>query len=913
MATSQTLDKRWDTWYFQSRVGLKIDGCNETPLIDGKMYRAAGTCTISDSSGNLLFYSNSQIVLNKNHQIMPNGLLGSWGDGVFQYQGPIIIPMPQNDTLFYMFHAQGTNIYEAGNYLYDFNYNVINKNADGGNGDLVIKNKTLYRRTTEATAAVMHGNNQDYWIVTHKSKSDSFAVFKFTAAGLDTVPVYYKVGPMIGEVWRDKQIVIKFSPDRQKMIVSRNLPKADPLNYERDGGFDIYNFNDMTGEISDPISIRDGFTSFVAPIYDRYFATGAEFSPGSRYAYISTWDHIFQYDISVHDSAAINNTRIEVATTDIYSYGFGHILMGSNGKLYIAKFYSNDYLATIEKPDEPGAGCQYNPTGVYFPGLNYYNDLFLGYGLGNCIQPYVRTKPYSVSDMQVDRTCLYDTVEFSVRGLNADSIYWNFGDPSSGQANASNIFQPKHYYATGGNYLVRCIIYSACATDTLDKTIDVGNPYLDLQGIDSACQNDTIILFASTDPGVHYLWNNTVTNDSLTVTQNGQYWVQVSKDGCSVADTITITFLPLPSVSLGNDTTICNGQTLFLDATDPSIATYNWSTTESNPFIDIQTAGIYWLEATAVNGCKNRDTLNLSITTLPNFNLGEDTTLCDGQQLMYNFNIPGVSYLWNDGDNSGLFSVSASGLYWLNVTKDGCSKRDSINITYNPVPLVALGMDTVICEGSSFNLFVNSNLDAITWQNGSASNIFTVIQGGVYHVKVLENGCYNSDTITVAQKLKPKYDLGKDTAVCLEAGFLLSPGLVNVNYVWQNGSTSSEYLVKNEGLYQLSVTNECGTTTDKINIKSGPCLLLMPNAFTPNHDGKNDLWRIPYPGLVKTLQMRVYNRWGEKVFETNDPYKGWDGKYKGLNIDSGNFVWIIQYEDYTGKKHFLKGNLVLIR
>ena len=87
----------------------------------------------------------------------------------------------------------------------------------------------------------------------------------------------------------------------------------------------------------------------------------------------------------------------------------------------------------------------------------------------------------------------------------------------------------------------------------------------------------------------------------------------------------------------------------------------------------------------------------------------------------------------------------------------------------------------------------------------------------------------------------------------------------------------------------------------------------MPNAFTPNNDGHNDVFEVKYPQLIKTIQMTVFDRWGQKVFESNDPTKGWDGTLNGIKQPVGNYVWIIKYTDLLGNSKKKSGNVLLIR
>jgi gliding motility-associated-like protein len=158
------------------------------------------------------------------------------------------------------------------------------------------------------------------------------------------------------------------------------------------------------------------------------------------------------------------------------------------------------------------------------------------------------------------------------------------------------------------------------------------------------------------------------------------------------------------------------------------------------------------------------------------------------------------------------------------------------------------------------------------------------------------------------------FTLGKDTFICNGHEILLTANLAgNYNYTWQNGSSNPKYTVTQPGTYKLTVSNVCGSATDEIFIDKGTCLLLMPNAFTPNNDGLNDVFRVKYPAFIKTFRMIIYNRWGEKIFETNDPLKGWNGIYKGFYQPTGNYIWTISYTDIDGRSETLNGNVILIR
>jgi gliding motility-associated-like protein len=297
------------------------------------------------------------------------------------------------------------------------------------------------------------------------------------------------------------------------------------------------------------------------------------------------------------------------------------------------------------------------------------------------------------------------------------------------------------------------------------------------------------------------------------------------------------------------------------------------------------------------------------------FTLGNDTTLCERQQLSYNFKLTSATYTWNTGNTSGQQTLTQPGLYWLQVSQQGCAKRDSISLLYKPVPTVSLGNDTTLCEGVSYQLNAITNTPVTyTWQNNSTSASYVVQNAGTYWVRVLLNGCANADTVNIAYKLKPVFDLGGDTMICKGQPFLLQPRVDgNVTYKWQNGSTAPAFTVPGAGTYAVTVTNECGEKSDQIAITEGLCVLIMPNAFSPNHDGVNDVFRIKHPWYIKEFHLVIFNRWGEKVFETSDPYRGWDGNFKTQAQPTGAYVWAITLTDKDGQKESSKGVVVLTR
>ena len=350
-----------------------------------------------------------------------------------------------------------------------------------------------------------------------------------------------------------------------------------------------------------------------------------------------------------------------------------------------------------------------------------------------------------------------------------------------------------------------------------------------------------------------------------------------------------------------------------------SLGIYTWATPTGSVVhtdkITVSDEGMYYLKYQISPTCSASDSFLLQYTLVPSISLGNDTSLCQREILSLNVSNPGATLVWQDGSTNNFLKVEKSGLYWAKATMNGCSYADSINVSYSPLPLVNIGADTAICLNKTLLLnAANPNIKSYLWQDGSIQSTYLVNGEGTYTVLVTDyNGCINKDTMKIDIKPLPNLDLGKDTTLCQGHTIVLSPQLSNVSYVWQDGSRSNYFIVKDTGTYVVIISNECGSTTDDIHFKTGICKLYLPNAFTSNNDGLNDIFRVKDPTFIVTFKMNIYNRWGQLVFSTNDPYKGWDGRYKNKDQPFGNYIWRIILTTRDNEHEDSAGNVILIR
>lgn len=275
--------------------------------------------------------------------------------------------------------------------------------------------------------------------------------------------------------------------------------------------------------------------------------------------------------------------------------------------------------------------------------------------------------------------------------------------------------------------------------------VDQG-PIVYLGNDTSLCTND-IYLLDATSTDATYLWQDNSTNPVFSVSQPGTYWVQVS-DSCTITtDTVVIQYHTYPTVFIGNDTILCDGEVLALNATTTN-ATYLWNISDITPTISVQTTGTY-LVAVTVNGCTTYDTILTNFTPNPVVNLGNDTILCEGESILLHANNTNATYLWQDGSINASLWVNSSGTYWVSASIYNCTTSDTIAIDYIQLPDPDLGSDTSLCAGETITLDGYVPNVTYAWQDGSTNTSFTVTQQGTYWVETTNICATVAETIVV--------------------------------------------------------------------------------------------------------------------------------------------------------------------
>jgi gliding motility-associated-like protein len=356
---------------------------------------------------------------------------------------------------------------------------------------------------------------------------------------------------------------------------------------------------------------------------------------------------------------------------------------------------------------------------------------------------------------------------------------------------------------------------------------EVAIPEPEFLGADTTLCPGDVLTVGREFPCAAYQWQNGLSAPFFTVSRPGSYLVRIDLDGQTYRDTIRVDYFPLPQIELGNDTTLCPGETVLFDATLATADSYAWQDGSTAASFTVQTPGLYVANVTDVCGNTTSDTIRVDyFEVLQAVDLGSDTTLCPGETLTLDATAAAaVAYQWQDSSAAPTLVADAAGMYAVTLT-DNCDNTlsDSIEIEYFEVlQAVDLGSDTTLCPGERVTLNATSGAAvAYQWQDGSDSATFVADTTGVYTVTLTDN-CNNdlSDSIAVEYfDVLTALDLGNDTTLCPGESLTLDAAdMAAVSYQWQDGSAAPIFVASEVGTYTVTLTDNCDNTlTDSISL-----------------------------------------------------------------------------------------------
>ncbi len=376
--------KQGNIWWLGGHTGVDFNnGVPQGITFGSTSASSEGITSISDSSGNLLFYSNGQQIMNKNYQIMPNGdsLLGN----ISSTQSSVIIPKPESNRYFYIFTVDD---YWIDNLRYGFRFSVVDNCLDSGLGDVIPTQKNILLLDTvgEKVAAVRHANGIDYWIITHKLYSDAFYCYLLTSNGITDIVITH-----IGSNHNVVQGQMKISPNGNRLAVAASQSFSPSCHFE------LFDFDKSSGILSNVIFL-------IFPTNKDIY--GVEFSPDNSKLYASYGGvvspfgmGIVEYDLDSINQTAINNSMTTIFHETIIATLRG-LQLGPNGKIYQVGNIDPTYLLAINSPNNYGALCNVQDSAVYLAGNQG------GYGLPTFIANF----DYSNTINNCQTTTIYESI-----------------------------------------------------------------------------------------------------------------------------------------------------------------------------------------------------------------------------------------------------------------------------------------------------------------------------------------------------------------------------------------------------------------------------------------------------------------------------------------------------------------------
>ncbi|MEA3496940.1 MAG: PKD domain-containing protein, partial [Bacteroidota bacterium] len=779
-----------NVWCFGNHAGLNFSTGNPVAFYSGQTNNLEGSATISDSAGNLLFYTDGMTIWNANHQTMETGLYGHSS----ATQSGVIVPHPTNPDTFYVFTIDATQ----NNLNHGLRYTIVDMSLNSGLGDVPTptsssKNQLLTPsgiKMAEKITAVRHCNNVDIWIIGHgysKGSSNAggkFYAFLLTPNGIVTTPVISTVGTVHqggdGSGYGNSRGYLKASSDGRKIALAITYDGCTSYwaNWcsSSSGAFEVFDFDYTTGIVSNPIRFKDNFKG----------AYGIAFSPNGNVLYGGGWGSyggsikIWQWNLAAGSATAIKNSQTTVATES--SGGFGALQLASDGKIYISRNYKYN-LSVIKYPNKLGSSCGYQSNGVSLGSRR------CRYGLPTFVASYFDPNHgYTYSNNYEDMI----TVFMIADSQRIDSVFWNFNDPTTGTSDTSTAFNPVHAFSDTGNYNVLLVIYRCNIIDSIyHSVINYPRPNTGFTINDTLqCFNENRFVFTDTstiESGTidYFKWHfgdgdtSNVQHPVHSYSNPGIYTVKLvttydHKGMDSSTHQLEVIYSPNAVVGV-NDTLQClSGNLCYFDnnssiSTTSSLSFY-WDLGGGDTSTSIYvlpktytTADTFavMLIATSDSACVDTSIQNVFIRPMPNagFSLNDTAQCLTANNFIFTNNTTiaydTLSYLWSFGGNDTSTATNPNHSYsssdtfevkLLATTNFGC--KDSAYQTNIVFPMPNSGFsvnDSNQClRGNNF-VFTNSS----SISSGSLSYYWDFGDGDTSTSKNPSHSFATSDTFQV--------------------------------------------------------------------------------------------------------------------------------------------------------------------
>lgn len=522
--------------------------------------------------------------------------------------------------------------------------------------------------------------------------------------------------------------------------------------------------------------------------------------------------------------------------------------------------------------------------------------------------------------------CLNDSLELIAQS-GADTYTWNNGADT-----------PDQWVNTAGSYSVETEIDGCVFVDEVAVNPSA-NTGVSLGPDAVACDGEAVVLASGYTAAETEWWINgspegnspswTVLNEDATVI------AEVTVGACVERDTVVIDHAPVFNTGLPSSLPLCSGDSTWLES-NVGAPDYQWSSGETASGIWIDSPGDYTL-TTLVQGCEYTTTVTIQNVPLPVLDLGADVTLCAGESVLLNTGLATADEtIWSNGSSEPTLEVSSAGTFSVIVTENGCANEDDVTIAIQPLPVFDLGPDQQLCpdEEAYMYIFPLPQDATFSWNIAHYQPALTASTPGVYTALVNWNGCLWTDEVVIERAAPLFIDITEPLSFCEGESMVVSaenpPNLFPIGYSWDNGETTPAIQIDRQGIYEVIAANACDTVTKtfEVTLDFCECPVYVPNGFTPDNDGANDLFRPVLGCEPDSYLLEIFNTWGEIIFATDDPEAGWFGQveenpsstdYTGYFTRSNVYHWRITVEfpdeenplsparlEYQGHVHMLR-------
>jgi len=831
-------DQRANIWYFGNQAGLDFNPLPEDPVVaisNPVMNTPEGSATISDRNGQVIFFTDGDKVWNRTNVEIASGIGGDPGSS----QSAIIIPVPGDETLFYIFTTQEVH----GTGTYELRYSLFDLKLNGGTGGLLEQNVLLFARCTERITG--NGN----WLIAHEYGNNSFRAYRITDLGIGN--------PVISSIGSDHTVTSAENGQGYMKLGGNNMIAVALSTPGTSNVVELFDFADSTGTVS---NFRTA--DLDNPNGQVY---GVEFSPGGNKLFATLKDATSQVVEFFIDS--IGMPYLMQPPIPPVNEELGAIQVGPDGQIYVA-VNGESFLGTIQANEDTTIVSTFLLNGFGLVGGTNSN-----LGLPNFIQNIA--DPTQGPGISIAGQCVQDSVQFQGTPTDPiDKFAWQvrLGATlihSSTQATFTLLL------STPGTYDVSLRLTNRCGLDTTitRQHIMFGNPPDPTTAV-ALCTGAELLDANPTNlPDLTYFWQRGDTTETITVNQQGIYRVAVFNDaGCMTLGAI-LAAENRPTTELGSDLTICqntpiaplnaqnpgatyawtiNGvaagvaQTQSVDTSVPSPPTYEYEVIITDPLTScfFKDSIIYTINPIPVftnpvvtnpTSCLLNDgTINLSITGPPN--------------TLFSYFITGPSISVSD-INLGIGPIPAAtgldaGTYGITVADQvsGCAAIRTATLNDNAFTVagaanalcdpIGIAVTTSVPQGALTYRVINNATSAVAENGNRPSSPFSTNPAGLasnnnsYIVEVTAAGCTASSlpiTINQAATLPIAFNV---TDICNQNVTVVSAGATSFDWsISQTGSvnapTSNATVNVNAGTWLLRVRVDDGAgpscpTTDSL-------------------------------------------------------------------------------------------------